>query len=338
MIQLQRQIKKDPGIAKIKADVFLQKRQSVFLAAGFLIAVILFSQAFTIFVEKRGSVLGISVTEEKPRGNISSFIDAVERPLRSEAITAVQEQNHPIPGIKARSYIVYEPVSDTILFSHNVEERLKIASLTKLMTALVASEDPAFQTPVTIMPDDTLNVSPNLKVAVGDRIAPGDLVKAMLVGSANDAAHVLANHFPNRSEFVARMNNKAKNLAMNNTNFSNPTGFDSEYNYSTASDVFQLVRESLQVLPYAEVWAQRDYAFTSNTGKRYAIKNSSDLAVSDSSVRLIKTGYSRLAQENMVSEVRNPDGRRVIVIVLNTGDRDGETRKLADQAFLSFSW
>ncbi len=302
---------------------FFQKKQLAVLA----IFVVVFTAIVFVLQgmedNKAGVVLGatkeqtvyvIPLTTEEPRGAIVS-------PKSADTVNATK--------FNAKAVLVYEPDSDTILFSQNSEKQLPIASLTKLMTAIVSIENPSYAQPITITAADQLSVSPSLYFKVGDTVAPEDVLKAMLLGSANDAALTLANHLPNKAEFVSVMNIKAQELGMVDTKFSNPMGFDSLTNYSTAADLKKLVRYGLNTLPYDQIWQSQRYSFKSKLGYTYSIKSSSPISSLNPAIRSVKTGFSAAAMENMIATVEVSEGRKVVVILLGSKDREGEMQQVA---------
>lgn len=233
------------------------------------------------------------------------------------------------PSMTARAFLVYDPENGKIIFSNNEEQQLPIASLTKLVTALVAMSDSDFNRPITVSGGDKTMVRPLLNLQAGDKVMPKDLVGAMLVGSANDAATALANHFSTEEEFTVRMNALAAGLGMSNSHFSNAAGFDLAGNYSTAKDLIKLVEYSRKKLPYEKLWQNRDYSFVSQNGTKYFIRNSSNIGAINSNIKLIKTGQTPAAKGNLVAFFS--DGQRnLISIILGSEDREGETAALLD--------
>ena len=304
---------------------FYQKRQLAVVLAIFVVvftAVLLFllemeekKVAVVLGATYENPVYSIPLTTDEPRGLKVS-------PKSLEIIESAK--------FNAKAVLVYEPDSDTILFSQNSEDQLPIASLTKLMTAVISMESSSYTKPITINGFDILAVSPSLYLKVGDVIYPEDLVKAMLVGSANDAALTLANHLPNKTEFLNKMNIKAQELGMLNTKFSNPMGFDSVNNYSTAKDLKKLVRHALNTLPYDQVWQVPKYSFKSELGYAYSVNVSSRISSQDPSINLVKTGFSAAAMENIIVEIEISEGNKVVVILLGARDREAEIKKVAD--------
>ncbi len=153
----------------------------------------------------------------------------------------------PPPSVRAAAVLVSNGVSGERLHQTRVRQRLPIASITKLMTALVVLEH--------ARPDDIVTVGgPAAKVGgstvglrSGERISVDDLLRALLVQSANDAALALAHHVGDGSvpKFVALMNAKARELGLTDTHFSRPDGLDAPRHYSSARDVLELARVAM---------------------------------------------------------------------------------------------
>ena len=154
----------------------------------------------------------------------------------------INTKNVSPPEISAASYLILDATSDAVLASKKGGEKLKIASTTKLMTAMTALS--IFKT------TDTLTVKSNfpggaiIGLTKGEKITVNSLMHALLIASANDAAQVFADN--SKTNFVNLMNKKAKSLHLDNTLFSNPQGFDDGENYSTVTDLARLASYSLR--------------------------------------------------------------------------------------------
>ncbi len=238
----------------------------------------------------------------------------------------------------AREVLVYDLASGQLLVSQNADQQVPIASLTKLMTALVVYQSPNFDVPITVAKQDQVDVEPTLHLKVGDRVMPEQLVEAMLLGSANDAANTLANHFPNQATFLGEMNATAAALGMDSTHYTTPIGFDIAGNYSTASDLAKLVNAALKVLPYDQVWQKQSYSFTSLNGNAYSVENSNALVRANPNIFSIKTGQTPDALGNMIVEAKGSAGQSIISIVLGSTDRDADTLAAVDYTFKVFTW
>ncbi|GAC1574048.1 MAG: hypothetical protein NVS3B9_5390 [Candidatus Doudnabacteria bacterium] len=258
----------------------------------------------------------------KANSNTAPFQIHYERPL----------------NISAKAFLVYDFDSNKILISNNATQKLPIASLTKLMTSVVASEDPDFAKPITITAEDIISTRPILGLRPGDIVLPKNLIRAALIGSANDAAWALGDHLGGREQFVKKMNQKAQQLGMRQTRFDNTIGHDSVNNYSTAEDLQKLVQCAMNIFPFEEIGSTKTYSFKSQSGEQYSIKNSNGLLDSHPEIRSIKTGQTPQAMGNMIVEAHSPEGHPVVSIVLGSADRNVSTIELINYIVNSFVW
>lgn len=153
------------------------------------------------------------------------------------------------PAVSASAFLVANPSTGEVLAQHGAWARAPIASITKLMTVLVALDHARWNDVVRVrsaaaaVGESTINLRP------GERITVGDLVKAALIQSANDAADALADHVGhgNRQAFVDLMNAKAKELGLERTHFSRADGLDARDHYSSAVDVTTLAEAAMRI-------------------------------------------------------------------------------------------
>ena len=244
-------------------------------------------------------------------------------------------------NIKARSAIVLDVGTDSILYSKNSDEKMPIASLTKIMTALVILDNVDLNNTVTISRNAFDTGGRKDGLAVNEKINAEDLLKVMLIRSNNTAAVSLAEHTSGSvEEFVKLMNKKAELLGLKNTNFSNPTGFDSEENYSTAYDVAQLFDYSLDKQLIWEILRIQKLNLFSTDGKiKHKIKNTNLLLGRLKNITRGKTGLTDEAGQCLALVVGDPiDNHRIISVVLKAKDRFLETEKLVRWVFGNYEW
>ena len=244
-------------------------------------------------------------------------------------------------NIKAKSAIVLDIGTDSILYSKNSDEKKPIASLTKIMTALVILDNVDLNSTVTISRNAFDTDGRKDSLAVNEKIKAEDLLKIMLIRSNNTAAVSLAEHTSgNVEEFVKLMNKKAELLGLKNTNFSNPTGFDSEENYSTAYDIAQLFDYSLNKQLIWEILRIQKLNLSSIDGKiKHKIKNTNLLLGRLKNITGGKTGLTDEAGQCLALVVGDPiDNHRIISVVLSAEDRFLETEKLVRWVFRSYKW
>ena len=152
------------------------------------------------------------------------------------------------PRVDARAYLVENPGTGEVLVQHGAWGRAPIASLTKLMTVLVTLDRAHWNDIVRVRSDAAAVGESTVNLRAGERLSVGDLVKAALIQSANDAADALADYVSHgdRNAFVALMNEKAKELGLERTHFIRPDGLDVPGHYSTAHDVTVLAQVAMR--------------------------------------------------------------------------------------------
>jgi serine-type D-Ala-D-Ala carboxypeptidase (penicillin-binding protein 5/6) len=145
------------------------------------------------------------------------------------------------PRITAPSAILVEPATGDIVYQRNANQRRGIASTTKIMTALVTVEHASLDDVMTTVDYHAAPIESQAGFGPGEKVTVRDLLRALLVTSANDAAATLAQRVAgSRPRFVAMMNAKARQLGLKDTHFANPIGLDNEENYSTATDLAKM--------------------------------------------------------------------------------------------------
>lgn len=272
-------------------------------------------------------------------------------PVQVSATTVVAEKpttpsppqlvdaNIPKPELAARAVLALDLPTGAVLYSQNENEKLPIASLTKLMTAMVVLDHVNSDKIVTIQKADTEVDCACMGLEVGEQITVQNLLKGMLIPSNNDAALALGRFVGGTEEnFVGMMNDKAHTLGLADTHFANPVGLDDSENYSTATD---LARETQEFLKYAlleRIVATAGEDVTSVEGKIvHHLKTSNKLLLENSDVVGVKTGFTSGAQGNLILKIEQSGGT-VLTVVLNTPNREDDTQKLIDWIFGSYKW
>jgi D-alanyl-D-alanine carboxypeptidase len=165
------------------------------------------------------------------------------------------------PPVSAPVFVVESSVDGTTLAARGADRRRAIASITKLMTVVVALGRVRLDEAVVVPPQATRIGESTIFLRPGERVTVRDLAVGALVPSANDAATALALHVTRGSlpRFVELMNARARELGLTGTHFSNPHGLDQRGNYSTARDVVRLLRAALRN-PFIRMWSGREQA------------------------------------------------------------------------------
>jgi D-alanyl-D-alanine carboxypeptidase (penicillin-binding protein 5/6) len=231
------------------------------------------------------------------------------------------------PSIKASALYLVELKSGRVLLEQDSTRRLPPASLTKIMTALVALESAPLQEVVKI--DRRALAHPSsLKFQPGEEFLLRDLVTAMLVASANDACEAVAWHIGGDIDrFVAMMNERTRALGLRNTHFANPCGFDAPGHYSTAADLAKLTEQALQEPIFAMIVRTIVRDITSVDGKRQLSLHSTNELLLDPDVNGVKTGYTSKAGRCLIASMFK-DGHRLLLVGLNIRDQWEQSTKL----------
>ena len=206
------------------------------------------------------------------------------------------------------------------------------------MTALVAVE---YFKPGDILevPDDLGNINgSSMGLKAGEQMTFRSILFGMLLNSGNDAAYTIAENYPGgKDTFIDKMNQKAASLGLLNSHFDNPAGYDSPDHFSTASDLAKIAAVASDNIQIAKVVATRETEVASVDLKFiHPLKNLNKLLDIPGMLGM-KTGTTPLARENLVSLMER-DGHIVLMVVLGSEDRFGETKKLIDWTFANFTW
>jgi serine-type D-Ala-D-Ala carboxypeptidase (penicillin-binding protein 5/6) len=224
------------------------------------------------------------------------------------------------PSIKASALYMVELKTGRVLLEKDATRRLPPASLSKIMTALVALESAPLQQVVKI--DSRALVHPSsLKFQPGEQFLLRDLLTAMLVSSANDACEAIAWHIgegPGR--FVAMMNERVRTLGLKNTHFTNACGFDAPDHYSTAADLAKLTEQALRVPAISMMVRTVTRDIVSVNGVRQISLHSTNELLLDPDVTGVKTGYTSQAGRCLIASMFK-DGNQLLLVGLNVKDR-----------------
>jgi D-alanyl-D-alanine carboxypeptidase (penicillin-binding protein 5/6) len=231
------------------------------------------------------------------------------------------------PVVKAAALYMVDLTSGRVLLEKNATRRLPPASLTKIMTALVALESAPLQDVVKI--DRRAIIHPSsLKFRAGEAFLLRDLLTAMLVASANDACEAIAWHIGGDDQrFVALMNDRAGQLGLENTHFTNACGFDAHGHYSTAVDLTKLTQQALQNPIFSMMVRTLTRDIASVDGRRRVSLYSTNELLVDPDVNGVKTGYTSKAGRCLIASMFK-DGHRLLLVGLNLMDQWEQASRL----------
>lgn len=234
--------------------------------------------------------------------------------------------NYAALSIAAERVIVIEPRSGAVLFAKNPTVGRPIASIQKLLTALLVVERGSLNERIEVLPEDLPADAQCLPVTAGLR--PGDtysrqsLLSAMLIGSANDAASALArDHSGKVRAFVDAMNVRAKELGMKSSQFCNPGGLPHDGQFSTAEDVAVLARTIDDIPDLRAIVATRACNLIHGDGSSVRLNNTNRLLRTMPACDGMKTGFTRASGNCLVASGSFRQMRRVIIALNSTMDQ-----------------
>jgi D-alanyl-D-alanine endopeptidase (penicillin-binding protein 7) len=236
-----------------------------------------------------------------------------------------------VPDVRAAAAIIFNPVTGQILYEENSQDKRSIASITKVMTALVFLEDnPDLNSDITIERSDVFAASTTY-LRANDHITDDQLLHLLLIASDNGAARALARtSHGGTSQFVERMNEKAIELGLENTSFADPSGLNPD-NVSSAFDLSHLITFAASDERISSIMRTPTYTVTTNR-RMIPIHSTNHLLTSgDVDVMGGKTGFIGKAGYCLATLLRLPQGNPVAVVVLGAHSNNGrfwETRHL----------
>lgn len=232
--------------------------------------------------------------------------------------------------LTAKAALAYDLSTGKTLYAKDATEELPMASLTKIMTATIALENPQKQY---IVPQSALVGEDSMGLEIGERLTLDELLYGLILHSGNDAAETLASNYPGgRNAFVAAMNAKAVALGLTHTHYTNPTGLEGDGDqHTTAYDLLIISRYALANFPlFDTVAATFDMTLpATTTHKEYDLENETNLISSYPGVKGVKDGYTPEAGLCLVTYLEY-SGHKIIAVILGSSDRRNEMKNLLD--------
>lgn len=252
------------------------------------------------------------------------------------------KRNWSVPPLElsAEAAIAVKLDGSRIYYNKNIKEKRHIASLTKLMTAIVVLENYNLDEAVKIEKKYLKREGEIGDLRPGESITARSLLDIMLINSSNDAAFSLSEQKP---DFINLMNKKAKELNLTNTHFVNPDGLDEQNNYSSAMDIAKifsyLISDHFEIL---EVLKTKNMVVYSSDGKiEHRLINTNELLGVMPEIKAGKTGYTDEAGGSLallISDINFGDKNDIITVVLGSNDRFGESEKLINWLKKAYLW
>ena len=255
---------------------------------------------------------------------------------RSDAII-LTESDYSLPQISAKSAILIESGSGTVIGAKNADEKMPMASTTKIMTALVAIERGDINKTVSVSPAAVGVEGSSVYLYEGERLSLHDLIYAMMLESANDAATAIAIEVGGSVEgFADLMNDKARDLGLTKTHFTNPHGLDDPEHYTTARELGIIALAAMKNETFKSVVStyKKTIPLNETEGVRLLINHNKMLKGYSGAIG-IKTGYTKKSGRCLVSAAER-DGVSLISVTLNAPDDWQDHSKMLDLGFSLF--
>ena len=269
-----------------------------------------------------------------------SFADDIEyNDLDDDNIIETSSIGTQTFNINARSCIVLDRLSKNIIYGKNEFNKVKMASTTKIMTATIIIENCDLNKTVEVSKRAAGTGGSRLGLKTGDKITIKDLLYGLMLCSGNDAAVALAENCSGSiPEFSNLMNNKAKELGLNNSHFESPHGLDSDNHYTTAYELAILSDYALQNKTFNNIVSTKQYTVTINEYPK-TLSNTNELLGNLLGVYGIKTGFTNGANRCLVTACKRDD-MDIICVVLGCDTKKFRTQdsiKLIEYAFNSYT-
>ena len=244
----------------------------------------------------------------------------------------------PPPEVTAEAWILYDDSYEKELASYNADLPRAPASTTKMMTALVVLESSGLDGEAVISRRAAAVGESEIGLAAGEESwTVRDLLAALLLDSANDAAVALAEHTAGSVEgFAEMMNDRASEMGLEGTRFANPHGLDEEGHYSTARDLLAVARAGMEIPDFADLAGARSANLPADpVGNPRTALNTNRLLADYPGAVGVKTGYTDRAGLSLAAAAER-DGRRLYAVVLGSDDHFAEAAALLDYGFREF--
>lgn len=279
--------------------------------------------------------------EENINDNLPYQNAFVLEPIISPVEPLIQKDNLPQPELSAKSYVIYDVYNKIPLAIKNPNIPLRIASLTKLLVAMVINDFFNLNDIIEV-PKELPKLEENVRVfKVDEKIPIYNLIEAMIVSSSNEAALILENYFEDKTKlnFIDQLNKKASDMGMTKSIFSNAVGYDTSENISTIFDLITLAKTAKNY-PFFNELANKKQALVKGSSKNYLLKSTNDqfinalnklleteTEVNKNAILLLKTGTTPLAKENLITSFTYKN-REILVIILGSDDRINDFTKV----------
>lgn len=313
-------------------------KKTIILSLVFIVAIVLGVFAYKISskpADKKNSIVSpipdfLIIFVSKQVSAFNLWLPSLENKI---------PENYKKPEVSAQSALIFDITTKQVLYSKNPKEKLPMASITKIMTAIVAlenkkSEDKYLVRKENLVGENSMGLSP------GEILSLKELLYGLILVSGNDAAEAFAaNYKGGRTAFIKAMNDKAGVLGLSDTNFTNPTGLEGDGNQHTTSyDLIVITEYALAKFPlFREVVSTFSYNIEqTNSHKAFYLTNETNLLTSYPGVKGVKDGYTPEAGLCLVTYL-DYQGHKIIGVILGSNNRRQEMKDLLDYSLKSIN-
>lgn len=233
-----------------------------------------------------------------------------------------------MPEVSAKSAIVLEYAGGTVAYAKNAEERLPMASTTKIMTALVALEMGNLSDVVTVGKNAAGVEGSSMYLRIGERLTMEELLYGLMLSSGNDAAVAIAEHIAGSEEaFALLMTERAAELGCTNTRFKNANGLPDDEHFTTALELARITGKALENETFCKIVSSK----SARVGRRSLSNHNKMLSLYEGAFG-VKTGFTKAAGRTLVSAAKR-NGITLIAVTLNAPDDWDDHTKMLDYGF-----
>lgn len=291
---------------------------------------LLFSGTMLVLMYFVGHLATYNIKEKIPPKQVLAVTTEINLP-------ELKNPSLPPPTLSAKSAYAIDLKTKKVLFAQNEREPALPASTTKIATAIVALSH--------YKPTDVLTIGKisidgqKMNLVEGEQITAQDLLYGLLVFSANDAAEALAQSYPGgRVNFINAMNQLARNLSLEKTNFTNPSGVDEYLHFSSAYDLVKLADYGIKDPLFSQIVSTEKYkAYSTDRKIVHEMKNINELLGEMPGVLGVKTGWTENSGEDLVT-LYEKNGNKILMSVLGSTDRFGETKEVLEWITQNYFW
>ena len=239
-----------------------------------------------------------------------------------------------LSGISAQGFVVMDAATDTVLYEHNAQKIMSMASTTKIMTGLLALERLNPDEIVTIREEMVMVEGTSMGLLPGDALSVRGILTGLLLASGNDAANTLAIHMAGSlPDFALLMNQKAREIGMKNTSFVTPSGLDHDNHYTTACDMALLASYAMKNPTFEDiVSSKKEKVVFQNPSKTVTYANHNRLLSTVDGAVGVKTGFTQKSGRCLVSAARR-NGALLVAVTLKASSDWDDHKKLYEYGF-----